>query len=343
MRSQALIGKVRAIYGTRLTKQDYDELMRKSSVSEICSYLKSNTRYSEILKPYNENTIHRGQLEMLIERDIFEMYVRLRSFEDLTIGVQIYGYLTTKIEIREILYCIRLINAGKTENYITRLPSYFLDHSSFNLIELAKASDMETLLEVLKGTKYHNVLAKVHTDENGKLDYTRCEVLLNEAYYEEILNQAKRMLTGSSSKELIKLIKLNVMLKNIITIYRLRIFFKEDAAEIKIKLIDSKNHENMKTYDLLANAENADDFFKRLEEIPYFKKHAFTSKEKFERNIHRIMYSEFEKQLRLSTKAAIVFFSMLSLYEFEKENLTTIIEGIRYGVPTKEIEELLVH
>ena len=143
MSSMALIGKARSIYGKRMTHYDYEELMKKTSVSEVCEYLKINTHYTDTLAAYNEATIHRGQLEVLIERDTFETYIRLKSFNDLISKKDIFSYLTKRLEIREILYCIQLMNAKKHDEYITALPSYFIKHASFDLVRMAKSKTFE--------------------------------------------------------------------------------------------------------------------------------------------------------------------------------------------------------
>ena len=51
--------------GGRLSKEDYDELLRRKSVADITFYLKHQTAYSEVLSDVHEATIHRGQLENL--------------------------------------------------------------------------------------------------------------------------------------------------------------------------------------------------------------------------------------------------------------------------------------
>jgi V/A-type H+/Na+-transporting ATPase subunit C len=70
--SQALTAKVHAMYGRRLTPQNYRELVRKQSVSEVAAYLKQQTAYSPLLRDINENFIHRGQLENILRRDLFD-------------------------------------------------------------------------------------------------------------------------------------------------------------------------------------------------------------------------------------------------------------------------------
>ena len=44
----ATVAKIRAMYGKRVTAEDYAELVTKQSVADIADYLKKNTHYSTI-------------------------------------------------------------------------------------------------------------------------------------------------------------------------------------------------------------------------------------------------------------------------------------------------------
>ena len=82
--SPALASKAKAMYGNRLRKDDYEELLRKKTVGEIATYLKNETDYESSLKNVYENRIHRGQLENLINTHIFKKILKLLKFSQLT-------------------------------------------------------------------------------------------------------------------------------------------------------------------------------------------------------------------------------------------------------------------
>ena len=115
--TKAIVTKARTMYGRRLKKKDYDELLRKTTVSEVAAYLKNYSRHSKTLSSYNENTIHRGQLENLIRREEFDMYIRLCNFEHLHGQNQFYDYILRRMEIEQILYRIMLLNTNRSEEY----------------------------------------------------------------------------------------------------------------------------------------------------------------------------------------------------------------------------------
>lgn len=45
-------------------------------------YLKSTPGYGEVLEQMNERDIHRGQMEILLEQEMVDEYVRLYNFMD---------------------------------------------------------------------------------------------------------------------------------------------------------------------------------------------------------------------------------------------------------------------
>ena len=64
----AIAAKLKAMYSKFLTRDDYEQLLERKSVNDICSYLKSTPGYGEVLEQVNERDIHRGQMEILLER-----------------------------------------------------------------------------------------------------------------------------------------------------------------------------------------------------------------------------------------------------------------------------------
>ena len=134
----ATVAKIMAIYGKRIRPQDYTEMMNKQNVSEVAEYLKRNTHYNELLSSIDTNTIHRGMLENLLRRSVFETYMRITGFEHIS-KQEFYNYKILQTEIDEILRGIRFINA-KSQKLITAVPMYINHLTSFVLLEPAGSS-----------------------------------------------------------------------------------------------------------------------------------------------------------------------------------------------------------
>lgn len=63
----ALQAKTAAMRAKHLSAAQYDELKSKASVSEAVAYLKYNTVYAPLLEHVSERTLHRGDLERLLD------------------------------------------------------------------------------------------------------------------------------------------------------------------------------------------------------------------------------------------------------------------------------------
>ena len=133
----AVTAKVRAMYGRRISDEQYDELMKRRSVSEIAGYLKSNTHFSAALANINESNIHRGQLEDVLRREVFNSYSRLYRYTNVR-GENLFHYVIMEEEIGEILRMVQLLNAGNPQDYIVELPGYLIQGADIPLVELAK-------------------------------------------------------------------------------------------------------------------------------------------------------------------------------------------------------------
>ena len=76
----AILTKIRAMYGNRLTPQDYTELLHKQTVGDVAAYLKNQTHYRDVLAQTQESQVHRGQLEHMIHMELFQQYQRILRF-----------------------------------------------------------------------------------------------------------------------------------------------------------------------------------------------------------------------------------------------------------------------
>ena len=89
--SNAILAKARAMYGRRLTEQNYTDLLGCRSVGEVAAYLKTRTSYSDILEGVAALNIHRGRLEELLRKRLFLQYASLCRYE-MSIGQDFYQY-----------------------------------------------------------------------------------------------------------------------------------------------------------------------------------------------------------------------------------------------------------
>ena len=114
--------------------------LQRKKVSEAAEYLKRNTHFSAVLSNIDTSVIHRGFLESLLNKAYYDQYERLCRFQHLN-EEPFYNFLLVRFEIRELLKAILYLNNDSSDVYIESMHAYLLKKASFDLIELAKASD----------------------------------------------------------------------------------------------------------------------------------------------------------------------------------------------------------
>lgn len=76
----AVSAKVHALYGRRMTQDDYRQLMSKRSVPEAAAFLQSHSGYRNHLAGLNTSKIHRETLENALRSTYVDEYRRIFSF-----------------------------------------------------------------------------------------------------------------------------------------------------------------------------------------------------------------------------------------------------------------------
>ena len=331
--SNATVAKIRALHGKMLKKENYREMLTRRSVPEIAEYLAATPRYKQALKDIDPMTVHRGFIEELLEKDNFDTYIRLCQFQQLD-KVPFFDFLIEKAEINCILMLINSINTGVDRSYLNDLPGYVIKHTKLDLLELSGAGDFTQLLKLLRGTRYHKPLVRVPLSEDGKVDYTECEVRLRTQYYVNLLQEAKDSFADSQLEEVTRMVKADIRFKNLINAYRMKAFYGFSAEQIKKhQLKIASTGRKLDEYYNLETPEQMLEWLSRHE-----MQSEITDGAQIELKMQRDRFKKLEHSIYRSFSAPVVLYAFTELCSFETSNITHIIEGIRYGVDPSYIE-----
>ncbi|WP_312642951.1 V-type ATPase subunit [Hydrogenoanaerobacterium sp.] len=339
---KAIMTKALSMYGKRITNEQYMELMHKKTVAEIAAYLRDTAGYSEALSGVQPTAIHRGQLEILLRKERFSRYLRLMHYDNAQRD-SYYHYLIMEIEIEQILQMIQLLNSNRAEEYITQYPAFLERSTRVNLMELAKVRSYDGLLHVLGDTPYGKLLLQCRPLGGELIDYTKCEVVLMSYYYQHVEDIIDHSFHGKTRLHLHEIFQTHLELLNISNIYRLKKYFPETKPEQIAKcILPVWKRIPQKELDRLIAAPSAEEFLKDIAASPYAK---FVGSDDFtyiEYTANCINYYMCRRYLRFATDAPTVFTAYMALCRIELNNITTIIEGVRYGVPPSEIKKMLI-
>lgn len=339
--NNAIIAKAKAMYGNFLKTEDYEKLIKLNSVSDIAGFLKRQPNYEAILKDIQENTIHRGHLESLIRKNTFDQVLRLSKLI-FSKDEAFYKLNLLKQENEIILAVIRtFISDEKDEKSV--LPYFFNEHTDVDMDKLIKAENFDDLLSAVKNTAYFNILKPFETDNPDNIRYLDIEHHLEKHYYDEAFKRIDQNYTGKLKKDVMSIFQTSIELKNITKIYRLKKFYHSDPITIKNVLIQEHSRISDKRVDDMIALANPDDILKYLSKSEYAQ---FTNDQDYiyiEYYAGRIRYELARKFMYFAQEVPKVYQSFITLSEIEVENLTNIIEGVRYQIDENEIKQMIIY
>jgi len=340
--SNAIVSKAKSIYGNFLKPNDYEELVRMKSVSEVAAYLKKQPKYAETMRDVQEASIHRGQFEELIKITNFNSTIRLIRFVELK--DKSFYELNLKIrEIELILSTIRSIISENFEEALASFPTFFIRHAAFDIIKLSQVRTYSMLLEAIKGTRYYDILLAFEEKDKNLIKYSEIENKLDEHYYDCVFERIEANYRGKLKSDVETIFKTKIELANIIKIYRLKKFYNADPATIKKALLLKHSRMSERKIDEIISLPDADLLLHYLERSEYSR---FIDDEEYvfiEYYAQKLKYNLAKRHIYFSAQAPKVYSAFLILGEIERENLFNIIEGIRYDLQENEIKRMLIY
>ena len=337
--ASAIIAKARAIYGKRLSPEDYNNLVHKGGVSGVVAYLKDTDRYREAFKNVNEMQIHRGQVEQMLSKGVFELYFKLCGFMAADKNSFCY-YLIKETEINQIVSALMFIKAGSDDGYLLEMPAFLMGKLSFDLMKLSRAKNYGELLEVISGTPYYKVLKPILSD--GGNDLEECAAALYAWFTRWAFKAIERDYGGEEAKALKEIFLRRSDLSNIMICYRKRGTFNEDAETIKKSLSDTYYRVKPSMIDEILSQPDADKQLLALIKRLYFKNTIACDPDNLEISIRRYNYNYYKRQLIFTENGTMALYSLMGLCEVERSNLQKIIESARYNRSPADTEQLLV-
>lgn len=340
--SQAMASKARAMFGKHLKASDYQDLLHKTSVQDIAAYLKNSQTYHEILSGINEQTIHRGFLEMLIRQSFYKDFLSLTHYGDPNLK-SFYQFGIISIETKQILITLRNLGEEDRSSQIAQLPLFANKQLHFDVQGLVSVKTFDELMVFLQKTPYASILKRYRPVRDEELDYTACETALKKYHYEMTMNLIKRYFTGEEQKELFELMQIRMELENLTIIYRLKKYYKSSVSKIKSILNPVFIHFSRKKLFTLIEQDTLDEFIEALGKSYYHITLENRDTVYFEHLMDRVLYKNSLRLLRFSKHPHVIFVAYLNLVEVQIQNIIDIIEGVRYKADQESIDKILIY
>lgn len=337
--SNALCAKAKAMYGYRIGEEGYSDLCRKQTLGEMVTYLKSQTKYNEVLQDINVRNVHRRQLEASLNKEYFERCARLIKYAPKK-NRDFYIQEVIGIEVQLIVDKVVSIKEKDQASFSLEIPDYLAGKMSFNIYGLINVDNYKDLVVYLRATRYYKILADF--DFTAPIDINALERQLKSLYYNTYIEAIKSNFKGKEQKELLDVLSTSIELANITKIYRFKKYFKESNETIRNSLCLEHCRMSKTMLDSLIEARSAEEMLELLANSKYKlylgdKEYAY-----IEYYVEEIKYNIAKRYMRFSGDAPLVYLTYSILQKVEIDNLKHIIEGIRYKRDASSIEEMLI-
>lgn len=336
----ALVAKIRSMYAECLQPEDYHELLRKHSIYDVAVFLKKHPEYKEILATVSEGSLNRSRLEGLIRRNRFNRMLKLMQF--VTLKDQSYYHLCLiRMEHETILAVIRGFISPDEYDVVEQIPYYLDRYSDLDFMALTKATDFKTLTAALAGTRYEKMIKPYSAIKNEDIRYYEFEALFEADYYRYAFDKIKQNYRGKLRKDLEDAFKARIEMENMIKVYRLKKYYGVKNEEIKSMLIPTTRISERKLDEIIA-VKDPSEIYRKIVAAgvgPYTGDNGQVYLEYFGDHMRYLIARKF---MYFSTQSPKVYQAFAFFSELEVQNLTHIIEGIRYQISEDEIRSMLV-
>ncbi len=337
----AVITKMRAMYTGILKKSDYDTLMSMTRVGDIVRWLKTSPGYGSALSQVSDTSVHRNVLESAFDNALIDDAAKLRHMLGRN-GRAMLTVLMTRLEIRMLKRILRAVYTGTPvpERNIYRLYSRktYSSNRYLDPYKCIRAKDFAQLVEALRGSGYDKVIEPY---VQGEIKSTfNMEEALDEYYFKTVLSSAKKYLTKGDYNITKNFFDTEADVENILWIYRYKKYYDLSEEEIMTRLLPAGKKLKPAHIKRIAEAD-INEFEQAVSETGY--KWLFTKGEfHWDSSVSDYLCDMFKSETKRGEYSFASIVAYFFLKEIDIQNIITIVEGVRYGMEPRRIEEYLI-
>jgi|GEM_PF-2247522 len=340
--ANVLLARCRARYGQRLTARDIDALTGCRTVADCAACLK-NTRYADCLSDMGERIMRRGAFEAALDRHLLgELYGLCRCEQ--SVGDWFADYLLMQSEIRLIMSVVLRLSSGRMQSPQGKIDMPARLHTGIDTERLSTCTDYDDLLEAVRHSRFIKVLRALRPLPGNLPDSALIEHSLYAAFYDKVAELIDHH-SGSARDELTELISAQIDMANFRHVYRLKKYYAADEAAVRSMLLGQKSVTGSRVMRRMTAAPDAEAVLKIfLEDTPYGRhidREVLAREGGLEAATRLLVLNRARRLMHFSVHPSTVLLAYIIMAEAEVHDLTTIVEGVYYGLPREEILSLI--
>ena len=335
----AVAAKVRAMYGGRMTGEDYRQLMGKTTIPQAAAFLQSHRGYRRELAGLHPEGLHREQLENALRTTYRNEYHRIFSFLSLQ-DQALMRFPIYQAEKEAILTSMRRLSSRHMLEPEATWAPLLRRHSHLDLQALSQAETYRQIADAARDTIYGSAMARSAASESPPTMAFVDNILLV-TYYAHLYKVLGRYGRPDGQKITRKALDQETDLLNLVMFLRLRQHFsEEDVRSFSFPLPCSGKLGKDYVQQLLS----APDYAAARELVlngPYGPLFRSISPSGPEAYLYTMQYRFNQRQLRAAVPTIYTPMAYLGLKEIELRNIISISECIRYGVEPRSYVPLI--
>lgn len=335
--------KIRVLKSNLLNEMDYINLMKKDDLKSQIEYLMENTVYKKELKSIEDiNSLE--DVEFALRNHIIDQYEKILNFFTDRYK-ELFKALLLRYDMEFLKIYIRLLerkdDSIKFDKYLSKYIVRNEKYDSFNLEKIIKTSNLEELVESLKGTIYYDALLSYKYNKDKKTIFY-IEMNFNKLYFNLLYEKSKSL--SKKDRDLFQsILGTYEDLLNTEWIYRGIKFYNllpEELINFTLPHGIVFKYNDLKKMGYGTEKELIDKVLSTKYEF------LFNSEREIDlymdRRIHRYLYYMFFKLLKTGGLDIVLSIAYLYLLEYEAKDIISILEAKRYDLGVEEIKEYMI-
>ncbi len=342
--------KLYALSSELLTSEDYKNLINQKTVRDVVSYIQGTKMYSDTIGNLNPDEIHRRDLENLLQEDLLKDMKKIFTFF-VTFDKNFMHLLFYRYEVENLKLALRnFINGRTIDEGMKRIFFDLGERATIDPIKISNSKNQDEVLDNLAGTPYQEVVRNVFSSYK-KSDAVNLIAVLENALdgwlYSKIISASKNL--GTKDQAVVKeMAGERADMIDIERIVRAKTFYDLKPEELYNSLLSF--HFRLKPEDLhaMCDAKGVKEVLDVVKNGPYGEIYKDMNEDNL---IDKITLAERrflqrkarESITKLGNFSIAAYFHYFFLKEYEIMDISTITEGVRYGLKPEEIKERLIN
>lgn len=341
LKYSAIVTKLRALEGKLLKHKDFEAMSKLGNVSEAVKMLQTRTLYGHELNMAAEE-IHRDAIEQKLRYGYMDNYMRICLYLNKN-DRKFIAAAMNKYEIDILKKAVRNCIDGNTaaNGFLYDIPQEIARVFDFDVKKLAEALNLPEVLSIMGKSKYYKILETLMRREKS-IDIFEVETNLDIYYFKNLWETAKKCYREKKENKIAELVGEEADIFNVLWIYRCKRYYKLSAEYIYALLLPVHSRLTPDKIKQLVEADSTEELKEILSKSRYASYFDFDNAALLEKIMKKTIIKIIGEYVGKNPYSVASVLLYLYKEELELENICSVVEGIRYGLPSEKILEYVV-